>query len=185
MILFFGPPGSGKSVQGQLLVEKNGWRWLSTGQLFRQSTNPAVIKRLADGGLIDDDTTNELVDEELGKLEASSSSTQVIFDGYPRNLQQARWLQTRLADHDQQVDCVIVFEVPEEELLQRLSGRGRPEDEADVVEKRLAIYHDNTAPVLDFYQQQTTVPFNAIDGTGSVEEVHNRIQQALAACKLV
>ena len=62
MILFFGPPGSGKSVQGQLLVERNGWQWLSTGDLFRNSKDPEVLKRMATGELIDDELTNKVLD---------------------------------------------------------------------------------------------------------------------------
>ena len=181
MILFFGPPGSGKSVQGELLVERNGWSWLSTGQLFRDSSNPEVLERLAKGDLIDDALTNKVLDEALHK---ANDKTRVVLDGYPRNKAQAEWLDKHLPEHGREIVAVIVFDVPKEELVRRLAGRGRVEDSLDVIEKRLAIYFENTKPVLDFYKRRN-VPVMTVNGHGPVGEVHDRIQQAVEACSLV
>ncbi len=178
MILFFGPPGSGKSVQGELLVKRNGWQWLSTGQLFRESANPEVLKRLATGELIDDELTNQVLDDALQKI---ADDTTVILDGYPRNIEQAKWLLKYVSDRPMSIDCVVSFIVSEEELIRRLSDRGRAEDVREVIEKRLAIYHEKTTPVLDFLRDRGVVVQN-IDGEGSVEEVHERIQEAVQAC---
>jgi len=183
MILFFGPPGSGKSVQGELLVEKHHWTWLSTGRMFRESSDPEVLARLATGELIDDTLTNKVVNQALADASKDIGLSHVVMDGYPRNLKQAEWLEAHLPSHGRELRLVLVFEVPQEELLRRLSGRGRAEDVADVIEKRLAIYHRNTTPVLDYYEK-LGVPMVVIDGQGSVADVHERIQEALKSCSL-
>lgn len=183
MILFFGPPGSGKSIQGQLLVERNKWRWLSTGHMFRESSDPEVLARLSTGELLDDELTNRVFNQALADLKSNGDSSRLVVDGYPRNLAQAEWLEGHLPEHGREIEAVIVFEVAEAELLRRLAGRGRAEDTTKVIERRLAIYHQNTKPVIEFYQQHK-VPIKIINGQGTVEAVHDRIQQALKECSL-
>ncbi|HET6924376.1 MAG TPA: nucleoside monophosphate kinase [Candidatus Saccharimonadales bacterium] len=180
MILFFGPPGSGKSVQGQLLVQRNGWNWLSTGELFRNSKDPEVLARLATGELIDDAMTNEVLDT---ALRAIKDKAYVVLDGYPRNTEQAAWLDEHLPQQGREIKAVIVFEVSEEELVRRLSGRGRDEDKPEVIKHRLDIYYRQTKPVVEFYER-LGVPVCRVDGHGSIEEVHERIQQAVEAQNL-
>lgn len=178
MILFFGPPGSGKSVQGELLVERNDWQWLSTGDLFRNSQDPDVLQRLATGELIDDTLTNKVLDTAVQKIDKDS---QIVLDGYPRNLDQVHWLESYLPAHDRKIECVILFEVPHEELISRLSGRGRAEDSPEIISRRLDIYQEKTRPIIDYYRKNGMHVFT-IDGTGTVPEVHERIQEAVAAC---
>lgn len=178
MILFFGPPGSGKSVQGQLLVERNHWTWLSTGELFRRSADPAILTLLATGNLVDDATTSKVLAEALHQL---SSDIQIVLDGYPRNLNQAQWLETHLSDYNKAIEAVVVFEVPKNELMKRLLGRARAEDISGAIEKRLEIYNQRTLPVVEFYKQRQ-VPMCFINGLGSVEVVHERTQTAVEAC---
>jgi len=178
VILFFGPPGSGKSVQGELLVKRNGWTWLSTGQLFRDSNNPEVLEHLKSGELIDDELTNEVLDDALDGMDTED---RVVLDGYPRNPAQAEWLETRLPYHGREIRGVIAFDTPREELIKRLSSRGRIEDTPDVIAHRLDIYTRSTEPVLDYYRQHD-IQVIKVNGLGSVEEVHDRIQQAVEAC---
>lgn len=178
MILFFGPPGSGKSVQGKLLVDRNGWRWISTGELFRASKDPEVIERLASGGLVDDDMTNRVLSDALERLDYSG---QIVLDGYPRNLLQAEWLMERVNQFDQSVDCVVHFSVPKEELVTRLTGRGRMEDTPEVVSHRLDIYNEKTKPVIDYFEK-IRIPVLVINGVGDVQDVHQRIQTAVKEC---
>lgn len=175
MILFFGPPGSGKSVQGQLLVDRNGWKWLSTGQLFRESTDPKVLAHLATGELISDEMTNEVLDSALHNLKDTS---QIVLDGYPRNTSQAQWLIDHLPRHGREIAAIIVFEVSETELIKRLSGRGRAEDSPAVIKRRLEIYEEQTRPVLEFYESRG-IPLVKVDGHGQVEAVHERIQSTV------
>lgn len=178
MVLFFGPPGSGKSVQGELLVERNGWQWLSTGKLFRESKNPEIHERLATGELIDDELTNKVLDEALKSID---SKTIIVLDGYPRNIDQAKWLIEHLPNHSRGIDCVIEFVVSEQELIRRLSNRGRAEDVREVIERRLAIYHEKTTPVLDFLKSEGIVT-RTVDAEGSIGQVHERIQGVAEAC---
>jgi adenylate kinase len=178
MILFFGPPGSGKSVQGELLVNRNHWTWLSTGQMFRDSEDPEVLERLKSGELIDDELTNKVLDQALQGIDTDNH---VVLDGYPRNPAQAEWLEDHLPKHGREIRCIIVFETPKEELVRRLAGRGRTEDTPAVIEKRLDIYARNTKPVLDYYRQRG-IDVIEVDGLGSVDVVHERIQQAVQQC---
>jgi|ADGO01.1.fsa_nt_gi Adenylate kinase and related kinases len=178
MILFFGAPGSGKSVQGQLLVERYGWQWLSTGDMFRRSKDPEVLKRLAAGVLIDDVLTNKTLSEALKKVDKNK---RVILDGYPRNVDQAEWLLQHVPDFGRKVECVILFEVPREELIHRQIGRGRSEDAPEIIGHRLDIYQEKTKPAVDLYRERG-IPVMNIDGTGTIEEVHERVNQAIMTC---
>lgn len=178
MILFFGPPGSGKSVQGDLLVKRNNWQWLSTGKIFRESKDPELQKRLASGELIDDELTNKILDAALSEAQ---SGVKVVLDGYPRNTDQATWLIENLPKHSREISCVVEFDVPKEELVSRMVGRGRAEDTEDVIVRRLEIYQEKTKPVLDFYRERG-VPIVRIDGIGTPEEVHERIHKAVEEC---
>jgi adenylate kinase len=181
MVLFFGPPGSGKSVQGELLVKRNGWHWLSTGQLFRDSSNAAVLERLAIGELIDDKSTSKILSDALEKI---NDETHVVLDGYPRHIEQAEWLEQYLKQHNSKIECIILFEVPTEELTRRLSGRGRTEDSPAVIKRRIAIYHERTQPVINFYRSRN-IPICIIDGQGGINAVHERVQAAVETCSLV
>jgi len=181
MILFFGPPGSGKSVQGQLLVDRNGWKWVSTGELFRRSTDPEVLDCLASGELIDDDMTNRVLAGALGDM---NDMTHIVLDGYPRNTYQAKWLMDYLDKHDREISAIIVFDVPEEELIKRLAGRGRDEDKLEVIKRRLEIYHQQTQPVLEFYKAQN-LPISVVDGRGDLPDIHDRIQAIVEERSLV
>jgi adenylate kinase len=178
MILFFGPPGSGKSVQGQLLVERNGWQWLSTGDVFRNSKDPEVLKRMATGELIDDALTNKVLDE---AIQDAGKDTRLVLDGYPRNVDQVKWLMDYLPDQGRKIECVVVFEVPREELISRLADRGRTEDTPEVISRRLDIYQEKTSPVVEYYRE-SGIPVLAIDGNGPIPEVHERIQTAVMSC---
>lgn len=180
MILFFGPPGSGKSVQGKLLVERNGWKWLSTGELFRESDDAEVIARLATGELISDELTNEVLDK---ALDGQRDGPHIVLDGYPRNTAQAKWLEQHLPRHGREIAAVIVFDVPEDELVRRLSGRGRAEDDPKIVRRRLEIYAKETQPVLDFFDKQG-IPVVHVDGDGEVNSVHDRIQSVAESSNL-
>lgn len=178
MILFFGPPGSGKSVQGQLLVERNGWQWVSTGDLFRKSKDPEILQRLASGELIDDEQTNRVLSV---AMEGFSKDQRLILDGYPRNVSQAKWLLDNAEGFGRKVECVVMFEVPREELISRQTIRGRLEDAPDVIGHRLDIYEETTRPAVDCLRDRG-VPVINVDGTGTISDVHERVRSAVAAC---
>jgi adenylate kinase len=180
MIVFFGPAGAGKSVQGQLLAARNNWRWLSAGQLLRDTKDLELIHEMQTGKLVSPDAVNKIMGEALAR---AKNVNRVILDGFPRQLSQAEWLIQSRSDHQRSVALVIVLEVPRSELLNRLEVRGRVDDTPEAIDQRLKIYRTEMYPILSYLTEQG-VNIAHIDGTGSVGQVHDRIMEELEACKL-
>lgn len=181
MIIFFGPMGAGKSIQGQILAARHGWRWISTGQVLRETYDPEVLKRMHKGELIDEMTMQRVVSD---ALDNSQDIQRVILDGFPRTQRQAEWLaQTRNKYHGP-IELVVVLEVPQSELLKRLNIRRRADDAPETVEKRMVIYRQEIYPILTYLTSQH-IRIVHIDGTGTVGKVHDRIEAELEACSLV
>lgn len=181
MIIFFGPAGAGKSVQGQILAARHGWRWLSTGQLLRDTHDATLLKQMVEGRLVASERINHIIDE---ALERSIDIKHVILDGFPRQLDQAKWLVGLQPKHKRSIELVVVLEVPQNELLTRLQLRGRVDDTAESVAQRLAIYRKEIYPILTYFTQQN-IRIAHIDGMGTVGQVHDRIEAELQACSLV
>lgn len=181
MIVFFGPAGAGKSVQGQLLAARNGWRWLSAGQLLRDTHDINLIAEMQTGSLVDPAKVNELMGDALKR---AKNINRVILDGFPRQLSQAKWLIESQPEHERSIALVIVMEVPRAELLKRLEVRGRVDDTPEAVDERLRIYRTEIYPILTYLTEQG-VRIAHVEGTGTVGQVHDRIMDELAACKLV
>lgn len=180
MILFFGPAGAGKSVQGQMLAARQGWRWLSSGQLLRDTHDIELIKEMQTGQLASSERVNELMGE---ALERAKKIDRVIIDGFPRQLSQARWLVETQPKHERSIALVVVLEVPRSELLRRLEVRGRIDDTPESVDERLKIYRTEVYPILSYFNEQG-INIAHIDGMGTVGQVHDRIMDELVACKL-
>lgn len=180
MIIFFGPAGAGKSVQGQILAARHGWRWLSTGQLFRDTHDPELVRKMTTGELIDDTTTIQVVGDALRR---SKDIDHVIVDGFPRKLDQAQWLIDSQPDHGRSIGVVIVLEVPKHEIVRRLQLRGRADDTPEAIEQRLQVYRQEMYPILS-YLNDKKVHIAHVDGTGTVGQVHDRIEEELVACSL-
>lgn len=173
MILLFGPTGAGKSVQGQMLAVREGWKWLSTGEMLRRSEDPEVIALLKAGELINDDLTYEVFDAAVrDALEKNYQN--IIVDGFPRTKAQAEWLSEYLMGTGQLIDLVVVLEVPESEIMERLEKRGRMEDTPETIAKRMTIYRQKMYPVLGIFAEQGKKIVH-LDGTGTAGEVHDRI----------
>jgi adenylate kinase len=180
MILFFGPAGAGKSVQGQMLAEKEGWQWISTGKLFRESQDPEVQSVLSQGLLMTSEKTQNVLAEVLDQ----TRSRQIILDGFPRKVEQAEWLVSHQTEYDYTVDLGVVLDVSKEEILERLAIRGRAEDDPAVIEKRLQIYHSEVDPILEYLTKQG-VPIVRTNGIGKVDDIHEQIVKEIAMAKLV
>lgn len=180
MIVFFGPAGAGKSVQGQILAARNGWRWLSAGQLLRDTHDMEIIKQMQTGALVDPETVSELMGDAISR---SKNIDRVILDGYPREMSQAQWLVENKAHHGRDIQLVVVLEVPKSELLKRLEVRGRLDDTPDVIDERLKIYRTEIYPILT-YLTGKGVNIVHIDGVGTVGQVHDRIMEELEAHEL-
>lgn len=177
MILLFGPTGAGKSMQGQMLAVRMGWKWLSTGEMLRASNDPAVIEVLKSGELVSDELTYEVFDEAIQDAKANKYP-RVIVDGFPRTKEQAEWLAGYMAKNNERIDLVVVLEVPESEIRDRLKIRGRMEDTPETIAKRMTIYRQKMYPVLGSFAQQG-MKIVHMDGTGTAGEVHDRLYSEL------
>jgi len=167
-------------VQGQLLAARNNWRWLSSGQLLRDTHDIELIKEMQSGKLVTPEKVNELMGDALKR---AKNVDRVILDGYPRQLSQAKWLIDSRPDHERSIQLVIVLEVPRSELLKRIEVRGRIDDTPEAGDERLRIYRTEIYPILTYLTEQG-VNVAHIDGTGSVGQVHDRIMDEMVAHKL-
>lgn len=181
MIILFGLPGAGKSLQGQLLATRMNWRWLSAGQLLRDSRDAALIAHIQTGMLAPNDVVNSVMSQALSR---AGDIDKVILDGFPRQLEQAQWLINSQSEHDRAVDLVIVLDVSENEVRNRLALRGRADDSEGIITDRFAIYHEEIDPVLEYFAAQG-ITIAHVNGEGTVGEVHDRIVEELTARALV
>ena len=171
MIILFGPAGSGKSTQGKLLAKRFGWKWLSVGQVIRDTGIYDEITK--QGKLVDDEIVIELMRKEMER--ADEEGMNVILDGYPRDVRQAEWMAKNIAE---QIDGAIIFEVPEEELLARIEVRGRNDDTPEVVRERFKIFWDNIDEILPILRG-VGVRVVKMDGVGSFDEVTLRLVEEI------
>ena len=186
MIIFFGVAGAGKSMQGQMLAARHGWRWLSSGQIFREQADAEMIELLKFGELVSDEVTNRVIFEALDRAHLKDDIERVIMDGYPRTVEQAEALvkhETERCGHNP-VSMCVVLEVPQSEIVDRLAKRGRLEDQPESIKRRIQIYRSEIYPLLDFFNK-LGVPIEHIDGVGTVGEVHDRIEAELINHKIV
>ena len=184
-IVLFGPPGAGKGTQSERLIEKFKLIHLSTGDIFRANLkNETSLGELArtymdKGQLVPDEVTIEMLKAEVLK---HSSAIGFIFDGFPRTNAQAIALDELLASLDTEISIMLALEVEEEELKKRLLARAEQSGRADdadpaIIENRIAVYNKDTAPVKTYYQGQNK--FTSIQGTGNIDEITQRIFNAL------
>ena len=183
MILLFGPTGAGKSMQGQMLAVRMGWKWLSTGQILRESNDPEVVKVLKSGELVSDELTYEVFDRAIQDAR-NNHFERVIVDGFPRTKEQATWLAEYMERIGERIELVIALEVPESEIMNRLEKRGRMEDTPETIARRMTIYRQKMYPVLGIFAEDG-VKIIHLDGTGSAGEVHDRIYDEVAKVCLV
>lgn len=175
MIVFFGPAGAGKSMQGQILAARQGWRWLSAGQLLRDTHDETLAAHMQKGELAPAHLVNEIMGDAIKRAE---NIDQLILDGFPRQLEQAEWLVDNQPTHGRAIGVVIVLEVPREELLKRLAVRGRADDTPDAIDERLQIYRKEIYPILNYLNEQH-IPVVHLNGEGTVGQVHDRVMAEL------
>lgn len=181
MIVFFGPAGAGKSVQGQILAARQGWRWLSAGQILRDTHDTEIIQTMHEGKLVPHEMITRIMGEAINK---AGDIDQIILDGFPRELEQAQWLVNSKTDHGRDIGLVIVLEVPREELLKRLAIRGRADDTPEAIDQRLHIYRQEMYPILGLFSENH-LPVVHIDGVGTVGEIHDRVFAELESRNLI
>jgi adenylate kinase len=176
-IVLLGPPGAGKGTQAIKLAESLDVPQISTGDLFRHNIDAGTTlglqaKQYLDAGdLVPASLTNALVDDRLNDADVAQG---FILDGFPRSVEQAEALNDMLKRRGLKLDAVLEFRVPEDELVDRLKGRGRADDTEDVIRNRMKVYRDETAPLLDFYRGE----LHTVDAVGTLDEVFARALQA-------
>jgi adenylate kinase len=183
--LIFGPPGSGKGTQAARVESEFKLSHLSTGDILRaEVARASKIGKEAErimraGDLVPDDLIIRIVQGILRDPEVSSD---VLLDGFPRTLEQAKALDEMLAQEGHKVDFVIAFKVPEDLLVERLLHRaaveGRADDTREAITERMHEYRTLTEKVLDHYRKLGIRVFE-IDGVGEIDAVFERIRQAL------
>ena len=183
-IVIFGAPGSGKGTQSERIVEKYGINHISTGDVLRAEIKAGTELGKTAKGYIDQ---GQLLPDELiidilaSTLDNLKESKGVIFDGFPRTIAQAEALKKMLAEREQAVTVMLDLEVPENELMNRLILRGqqsgRADDNEETIRKRLTVYHSQTAPLIDWYKQESL--YAHINGLGELERITTDICNAI------
>ena len=184
-LILFGPPGSGKGTQSDHLVSKYGLIHLSTGNLLREEISQQTplgleAKSFMDKGqLVPDEVVIGMIDSSLEKHKEANG---FLFDGFPRNVAQARALDKLLELKKTGINLVLALEVSEDELVKRLLNRGKTSGRSDdtnedVIRKRFSVYSNETTPVAEHYKRVRK--FQTVKGEGSVQEIFDSLCEAI------
>lgn len=177
-LLFIGPPGAGKGTQAQRVAERLGIPHVSTGEMFRHHVangselGMKVEAIMAAGDYVPDEITVAMLEQRIGEPEAAGG---YILDGFPRTVAQVRSLDDLIGEDG--LDKVVVFEVDETELVERMLSRGRADDSSETIRKRFEVYMAQTRPLLDIYDDRGITV--SVDGLGEMDEVTDRIVDVL------
>ena len=179
-IILFGPPGAGKGTQSKYLVNKLNAFQISTGDLLREEIKKnsdigkAITNDMKNGKFISDDIVNKLIES---LVYDPQKKNKLIFDGYPRSLSQAKYLDELLQNSNQSIDLVLFLNVDKETIIKRLEKRKiiekRSDDDADTIVRRYEKYMKTTQPVLNFYSENPN--FKEIDGGLEIDEITRKI----------
>ena len=215
-LILFGPPGAGKGTQAQRLTTDFQLPFISTGDMLRANVADETelgckAKQYMDAGdLVPDDLILAMAQDRLEQPDARDG---FILDGFPRTLEQAQALDAMLSKLDRRVTAALLVDVPDEEVVRRLSGRRvcvksghnyhvefdppkredvcdqdgsrliqRDDDKPEVIEHRLAVYHEKTAPLVDYYDERGLM--RRVDGTREPADVNGHIRAVLATLRL-
>jgi adenylate kinase len=217
-LIVMGPPGAGKGTQASRVSSERRLCRIATGDLLRAALadgTPLGLQAksyMEAGNLVPDDLILDMVAEELDRDGCGAGA---VFDGFPRTVEQVQGLGRLLEERVARLERVLVIEVPEEEIVRRISGRRvcqnceklyhmsfdppkvegrcdacggelvqRPDDRPDTIRRRLAVYREETQPVIEFYERETSVPVTEIDGDRPIDEVADVIRRELEAVEV-
>ena len=186
-IVLFGPPGAGKGTQAKLICEKYFLNHLSTGDLLRKESSKEtslgiqIKNTINDGKLVSNETTIELIKQFIN--ENKNNNKGFLFDGFPRNKKQAELLDHLMESINEKILCVILLNVNEDVLKERIMNRstteGRSDDNLETLSKRLHTYSSETEPLIEYYSSQNLV--RKVHGTGEISDINQGINSHIEA----
>jgi adenylate kinase len=180
VVTLLGPPGSGKGTQAERLRDRLGFTWLSTGELLREARGAGTeLGRRAGeymdrGDLVPDEVMDGVVRDAIARLDGEP----ILLDGFPRTLVQADDLDAALSARGRSLRHAILIDVPDGVVVDRLSHRGRADDNPETVQSRLGVYHGQTAPLIARFEERGIL--RRIDGAQDPDGVAAQIRDALA-----
>ena len=215
-LILLGPPGAGKGTQAERLEDDFHLPYIATGNMLRAAVEEGSdlgkqAKEYMDSGdLVPDELIIGMI---LECVDDEKCNDGFLLDGFPRNLEQAKSLDEALGKLDRKITAALLIEVPDDDIVRRISGRRlckaeghvyhvdtnppkhegvcdidgskliqRDDDKPEVIEKRLSVYHDNTEPLVDYYQEQNNL--RRFDGTRNPTEVHDHLRATIATLRL-
>ncbi len=184
-IIIFGPPGAGKGTQSKFLVEKLKSFQVSTGDMLRDEINndteigKKIITNMNEGKFVDDEIVNNLLKNIIFDLKKKNK---LIFDGYPRTINQAKNLEILLKKSNQKIDHIFFLNVNKDAIIKRLEKRKilekRSDDEKNTILKRYDTYMEITKPVLDYYSKNKN--FHELDGSMEIGNISQKIEEIVS-----
>ena len=187
-IVIFGPPGAGKGTQSNFIAKTFSLHQLSTGELLRKEIKndtklgQKISSIIDSGNLVSDEIVGSLIEKHISD---KNLKNKLIFDGYPRNLSQVKYLVNLLKKYDQKIDIVLKLSVSKETIIKRILDRKnlekRSDDNKEIAIKRFKSYESNIKPVLDFYKQSNLL--KEINGEGSITSINDEIRALIGTIK--
>ena len=183
-LIIFGPPGAGKGTQAKFLVKKLNSLQVSTGDMLREEINKdseigkKIINYMNDGKFVDDEIVNKLLEKIIFD---PKNANKLIFDGYPRTINQAKNLENLLIKSNQKIDYVFFLNVDKQAIVKRIEKRKilekRSDDDSSTILKRYDTYMEVTKPVLEYYSKNQN--FHEIDGSMEIKDISQKIEEIL------
>ena len=180
-IILFGPPGAGKGTQSKYLVSKLNYFQVSTGDILREEIKnnseigQQITNIMSEGKFVSDEIVNSLIEKLMNDI---TKKNKLIFDGYPRSLSQAKYLDLLLDKTNQKIDHIFFLNVNKDTIIERIEKRkiieNRSDDDTDTILKRYDTYMETTRPVLDFYSKNSN--FQEINGAQEIDQITREIE---------